>query len=174
MGRFYSSLGLSRSSDGGLWLLLRVTLQLNPAIVPLSCKESSNFEFKRLVAMPCSVHHLSRLGLNIKLCLFVFCPVQWKSLLQRWKCEVQRYRLVLGFCLQERCVPGVSGKCLFLIAAACTYLSVLQLPPSCLGNESLVQNCCQGSVPRLAQMQEHILRIRVLHGYFQSHIHSLI
>lgn len=70
--------------------------------------------------MPCSVHHLSRLGLNIKLCLFVFCPVQWKSLLQRWKCEVQRYRLVLGFCLQERCVPGVSGKCLFLIAAART------------------------------------------------------
>ena len=58
------------------------------------------------------------LGWNFKALfvrVFVVFPVQWKPLVQRWKCEVQRYRPVLGFCHEERRVPGVSGKCWLLV-----------------------------------------------------------
>lgn len=52
----------------------------------------------------------------------VLCSVQWKPLLQCWQCEVQWYRPMLGSCHEEKCVPGVSGKCRFLIPTACTPL----------------------------------------------------
>lgn len=72
--------------------------------------DSSDVNLNRLVLTVCSV-----LGSHIKLCLFVFCPVQWKPLLQRRKCHVQRHRPVLGFRHEERRVPGVSGKCWRLV-----------------------------------------------------------
>lgn len=51
----------------------------------------------------------------MKPCLFVFCSVQRESLLQRWKRQVQRHGSVLGIRHEERCLPGVSGKCRFLV-----------------------------------------------------------
>lgn len=51
----------------------------------------------------------------MKPCLFVFCSVQRESLLQCWKRQVQRHGSVLGFRHEERRLPGVSGKCWFLV-----------------------------------------------------------
>lgn len=51
----------------------------------------------------------------MKPCLFVFCSVQRESLLQRWKRQVQRHGSVLGIRHEERCLPGVSGKCRLLV-----------------------------------------------------------
>lgn len=56
--------------------------------------------------------------MNLSVCLFVCLlvgVVQWKPLLQRRKCQIQRYGPVLGNSQQEQRLQGVSGK--FLLSS---------------------------------------------------------